>query len=284
MSEMQAAAECVPPDCGLCHRTLLVGEALRLFRDTENSRLMKVCELCQERARNSGYEALGVDSRKLRVQASGSVRDVVGRDALIEGLGNELAFLQQQLGEAQAALLEQSVKGETLRAITDKLRRQERELERMRKEVDPVRRAHEEKVYQRQSLQLAQVKQQLLAREQQVNRLQAARKAETDPAVMSRHALDAFNSSEHADRMMRIARTLGDPDVSVRDQGSTLPRKIHLTLSWDIAWYEFCVKLDLGTGKASISELGNGGDPRVLNDEQRVSNAQWRTSGLVMRA
>jgi len=82
--------------------------------------------------------------------------------------------------------------------------------------------------------------------------------------------------------MARIARTLDDPTVTVIDQGPGIPRHVRIVLVWDIAWYEFDVKLDLGKGFASVHQLGNGGDPRALEADQRRGNAQWRTSGLVL--
>jgi hypothetical protein len=270
-----------PPDCAICERSLLVGEGVRIFRDKQ-ARLVKVCDLCRTRALENGYEAPGFDGPRLRVQASGSVRDVVDRDALIEGLGNELAYLQQQLGAAESALVEQQLQGEALRAVTDKLRRQERELSRVRQEANPLERNRDRQRIEQQSAEIAELRQKLEVRDAQVARLQTARRDETDSNVMRRHAIDVFNASEHADRMSRTARTLGEPDVSVRDQGPGLPRLVHITIAWDIAWYEFGVKLDLGAGKASVHELGNGGDLRNLTDDQRMVNARWLKSGLVM--
>lgn len=277
-----AVAEYAPPDCAICERSLLVGEALRLFRDRE-SRLVKVCELCRDKAVASGFETLGAyDAPRLRVQASGSISDIVDRDALIEGLGNELAYLKQQLGVAESALSEHSLQDEAVRAITDRLRRQERELEGLRQQADPDARAEAELTIKHQGQEINELRDSLRIREQQVARLQQARLAECDPRAIAGHSLDAFNASEHADRMMRIARTLGDPAVTVQDFGPSLPRKVQITLVWDIAWYSFTVKLDIGAGKASVQESGNGGDPRTLSPEQRVGNARWRASGLVI--
>lgn len=258
-----------------------MGEAVRLYRDSHD-RLVKVCDLCRERARALGFQGIGFDGGRLRVHASGSLRDVAERDELIEGLGAELAFLKQQLGEAETALIEQSLQEESLRAITDKLRRQERELERLRREADPEQRDLERRTIKDQHAELVRLREQLAKREEQVARLQAARRAETDSNLMCGHALDAFNSSEHADRMSRIARTLGDPEVSVNDMGAALPRRVHITLTWDIAWYEFCVKLDLGAGKASVQQIGTGGDPTDLDRSHKLANAHWRPSGLVL--
>lgn len=278
-----AVAAYAPPDCAICERSLLVGESIRLFRD-RGERLVKVCDLCRGRAAERGYERLGShNAPRLRVQPSGSLNNAVSRDALIEGLGNELAYLKQQLGVAQSALSEHSLQEDAVRAINDRLRRQERELERLRSEADPVARAHEQRTIRDQAQHLHQMRDTLRERDAQVTRLQVARTSEASSQAMCSHALDAFNSSEHADRMLRITRTLGEPTVTANDQGMALPRRVHITLVWDeIAWYDFCIKLDLGSGRASVHELASGGDPRALAPEQLRGNASWRSSGLVM--
>jgi len=274
--------EPVTGDCSICHRSLLVGEALHLYHDAEE-RTSHVCELCRDRARRMGLHSVTlVDMPRLRVQASGSGPDPMDRDGLIEGMGREVVHLKEQLGAAQSALDEQSRQEDVVRVVTDRLRRQERELDRMRRELDPVARADEQRTVAVQAQEIRQLRQALRAREERVVRLTMAREAETNPPRMCGFALEAFNSSEHADRMARIARTLGEPDACVEDQGSALPRHVILTLSWDIAWYRFLVKLDLGTGRASVHEIAHGGDPAKLPAQERVCNARWRESGLVL--
>jgi len=119
---------------------LLVGEQLRIYQDRDRS--VQVCELCRDRALQRGWEAIGpIDTPRLRVQPNGAVTDIVDRDALIDTLGTELSYLREQLGAATSALSEHTMAEDTVRAITDKLRCQERELERLRRdvrEVDPV--------------------------------------------------------------------------------------------------------------------------------------------------
>jgi hypothetical protein len=278
-----ASSDSAPAAYGMCKRVLLVGESLRVYHD-QDDRTFRVCELCRDAARRAGLSQRGpVDSPRMRVQPGGSVTDIVDRDALIEDLGKELEYLKQQLGAAHSALSEHSLKEEAVRAITDRLRRQERELERLRREVDPARRAEEQRALRQQEQELRQLREELRRRDEQIARLQVARQAETDPRRMCGFALEAFNSSEHADRMARIARTLDEPTVTVVDRGPSLPRRVSLALVWDIAWYEFEVKLDLGTGRASVKERASGGDPQGVADELRAGNARWRDSGLVLR-
>ena len=274
--------ENAPATCGVCERVLLVGESLRVYRDS-NDHPLRVCDLCRSSARQLGLARSGpVDAPRLRVQPGGSVTDIVDRDALIEGLGKELEYLKDQLGAARSALTEHSLKDEAVRAITDRLRRQERELERLRKEVDPAQRAQEQRTIRQQEQELRQLREVVRRRDEQVAQLQLARQAETQPRRMCGFALDAFNRSEEADRMARITRTLDAPSVSVVDQGPGIPRLVVITLMWDIAWYQFHVKLDLGTSRASVHEFASGGDPSAVEAEFRVSNAKWRESGLVL--
>lgn len=276
-----AAIETITPDCGVCRRSLLVGEQLRVYRDRD--RTVNVCELCRDRARSRGWEAAGaVDSPRLRVQPSGSVADIVDRDRMIEGMGSELADLREQLGAAHSALSEHSSQESTVRDITDRLCRQERELERLRREHDPVRRAEERRQLDRQAAEISALRDALRSSEQRAAMLQHAREAETDSMRMCRFALDAFNQSDEADRMARFARTLDEPSVSVVDRGPGIPRRISITLEWEVAWYEFEVKLDLGRGRASVHQVARGGDPRQLDEQQRSGNARWRESGLVL--
>jgi hypothetical protein len=283
VAETQTAMlESATSDCSICERSLLVGESLRAYRDRDD-RTLHVCELCRDRARKRGLEQLGaVGISRLRVQPSASVSDMLDRDRVIERLTVEVDQLKEQLGQAHLELHAQSGHEDAAHEAADRLHRQERELERLRREQDPVRRAEEHRLLQRQAEELRQLRTHLRQRDEQIARLRLAREAETSPVRMRGFALDAFNSSEHADRMARIARTLDAPEVTVSDEGPAVPRRLRVTLVWDIAWYEFLVKLDLGVGRASVHEVAHGGDPRALPECQRQPNARWRDSGLVL--
>lgn len=187
----------------------------------------------------------------------------------------------------QVAILERAIGLETepdppgrSAALLERVQRQDAELVRLRRELDPVRRAEDERRLERQAAELRELRTELRDRDARIERLQVARHAETSPMRMSGHALDAFNQSAELERMARIARTLGDPVVNVHDEGAGIPRRVRITLSWDIAWYEFVVKLDLGAGRASVHGTGTGGDPAVLPLERRRANARWSGSGL----
>jgi hypothetical protein len=166
--------------------------------------------------------------------------------------------------------------------ITERLRRQDLELAQLRRELDPQRRADDQRLIEQQSDEIRQLRATIAQRDRNIERLQYARSVESSSMRVIGCALDAFNQSTELVRMARIARTLGEPIINVHDEGPGLPRRVRLTLAWDIAWYEFVVKLDLGAGRASVHETGAGGDSSVLQSERRRSNARWRESGIVL--
>jgi hypothetical protein len=164
--------------------------------------------------------------------------------------------------------------------VTDKLERQERELMRLRHEAADVQQLRG--TSEDQAATIRQLRSELRERDERIGRLEAARQMESQPLSMCRYAVDAFNSSEHADRMTRIARTLGEPQIGISDAGPGVPRSITILLAWDIAWYEFLVKIDLGTGRASIHESGTGGTSRTVERADFTAMARWSPSGLVL--
>lgn len=273
-------------DCAVCRRSVLVGEPLTPFHDARGDRHVPVCELCRDRARERGWIHAGEPVRR-RGSTRLRVEHVRGND----GPATTLALAPEPeptMNAPQVAILERAI-GLDARSIeppaqlgdlVERLRRQDIELDRMRREINPARRAEEQRLAERQQAELRELRGELHARDLRIEQLQRARHDETSPMRMSGHALNAFNQSRDLERMARIARTLGDPIVNVHDEGAGIPRRVRITLSWDIAWYEFVVKLDLGAGRASVHETGTGGDANVLPLERRRANARWSGSGL----
>ncbi len=283
-------------DCAVCRRTVLVGEPLTPFHDPRGDRTLPVCGLCRDAAVARGWSHAGEPMRR-----RGSARLRVERMAAADGPASPLALApapapvaavrdgDPDLNPPQAAILERAIgldamhadgAGPDPRSLKDQLRRQQLELEHLRRELHPARRAEEQRIAERQQAQLAELRRELADRDRRIELLQRARHDETSPMRMSVHALAAFNQSRDLERMARIARTLDAPVVNVHDEGPGIPRRVRLTLSWDIAWYEFTVKLDLGAGRASVHETGTGGDPAQLPIERRRANARWSDSGL----
>lgn len=276
-------------DCAVCRRSVLVGEPLTPFRDERSDRFVAVCTLCRDSAIARGWTHAGDPVRRrgsarLRVERIEPVGD--GPSSLLS-LAPAPDRVNEPLIAPQAAILEraigldaQPIDAEPGYVLQERIRRQADELERLRRDLHPARRAEEQRVAERRQAELRELRSLLAERDRQIEQLQRARNDETSPMRMSGHALNAFNQSRDLERMARIARTLGAPTVNVHDEGPGIPRRVRVTMSWDIAWYEFTVKLDLGAGRASVHETGTGGDPASLPLERRRANACWSDSGL----
>lgn len=283
MSDTQGAVldVAMSASCAVCRRSVLTGEPLTPFHDPRSNRHVGVCELCRARAHSRGWEASGEPVRtrggtRLRVEHLAPVAARPrGEDEPM--LAPQAAILERAIGLDARPAPDQA---DPSPALLERIRQQDAELVRLRRELDPVRRADEQQRLERQAAEIRELRTALRERDARIERLQHARHAETSPMRMSGHALDAFNQSAELERMARIARTLGDPVINVHDEGAGIPRRVRITLSWDIAWYEFVVKLDLGLGRASVHETGTGGDPTVLPLERRRANARWSSSGL----
>ena len=91
--------------------------------------------------------------------------------------------------------------------------------------------------------------------------LAEARRKESDARHVRRVALEAFNRSEHVERVIAISRSLGDPIVNVAVDGLDLPRPVKITVAWDISWYEYIVRLDLLERTVTVEEARRGDDP-----------------------
>jgi hypothetical protein len=279
-NETVVSIERTATDCAMCRRSVLVGEPLAPYLDPRTDRELPVCELCRERAIDRGWSAAGEPVRRrgstrLRVEPM-----TADRSEPTTLTAPQAAILERAIGlDARPAAPVAAAQGPSP-ALLARVRSQDAELLRLRRELDPARRAEEQRRLERQSAEIRELRDQLREREARIERLQHARHAETSPMRMSGFALDAFNQSRDIERMARIARTLGDPVVNIHDEGPGIPRRVRITLSWDIAWYEFTVKLDIGAGRASVHETGTGGDPSVLPLERRRVNARWSDSGL----
>jgi hypothetical protein len=70
-------------------------------------------------------------------------------------------------------------------------------------------------------------------------------------------ALDAFNASEHPRTIAGIARSLGEPDVTVRPAANS-HGNVQILVAWELCWYRYDADLrdDPGQGKVRLEEQG----------------------------
>ena len=129
---------------------------------------------------------------------------------------------------------------------------------------------------------LALLEQELERERRRYSDLSEARRLEGDSRHIRRLALEAFNRSEHVDRIVAISRSIGDPVVHVAVDGGDLPRAVRITVAWDISWYEYVVRLDLYEQTVSVEEDARGGDPRGLPPDRLHPNAVLRSDRVVL--
>ena len=297
--------------CALCRRHLLVGEPARLYQDPGSKRFYKVCPLCYERADRRGWRA---DGRPIVAVHANPPSDQLlrERESLIDRLRGQLQSVELDLDQVRSALAKgerqagelRGVKRE-LKEVTSELRRRERELkalatEKRRSDERAVQAeaAHNAEIARhhavaaqldeqaaqtgRMSARISQLEQELAAERERYGELFEARRRESDARHVRLLAMEAFNRSEHIDRIVAISRSLGEPVVHVSLGGIDLPRPVLVTVAWDISWYEYVVRVDLLERSVVVEESRRGDDPRDLPGTRLQPNAVLRSDRVVL--
>jgi hypothetical protein len=99
-----------------------------------------------------------------------------------------------------------------------------------------------------------------------------------DPADAVEAGLELFNESTHPRTVSGIARTLGDPRVSVVRRSH---REVVVTVAWDLSWYQYRVDM-LGAQTVTLQHRGEELDE--LDGRFREWNAQADRDGTVALA
>ncbi len=297
--------------CALCRRHLLVGEPARLYQDPNSKRFAKVCPLCYDRADRRGWRA---DGRPIVAVHANPPSDQAlrERESLIDRLRGQLQSVELDLDQVRSALAKaeqqagelRTVKRE-LKDVTGELRKRDRDIKALQNE----KRRAEERALQSEAGHKAEIarhhavaaqldeqaaevgrsharatalEQELQAERERYNELADARRRESDARHVRLAALEAFNRSQHVERVVAISRSLGDPIVNVVVGGLELPRPVVVTVSWDISWYEYVVRLDLLERSVSVEEARRGDDPRDLPNARLQPNAVLRGDRVIL--
>jgi hypothetical protein len=69
-------------------------------------------------------------------------------------------------------------------------------------------------------------------------------------------AIEAFNASEHPRTISGIARSLGEPAVSVRAAANS-PGNVEILVAWELCWYRYDADLRDDPGTVRLDEQGN---------------------------
>jgi hypothetical protein len=88
--------------------------------------------------------------------------------------------------------------------------------------------------------------------------------------VKVERALEVFNAGEHPRRVAGVARSLGEPSVTVRplaESGSV----VSIVVAWELSWYRY--EVDLGDEAAGAKVMAQGTELGELAREDLLVNA-----------
>src|SRR6476659_7723202 len=283
--------------CALCRRHLLVGEPARLYQDPSSKRFAKVCPLCYERAERRGWRADGrpIVAVHANPPADQALRE---RESLIDRLRGQLQSVEFDLDQVRNALAKAEQQAAELRGtkreikgLTDDRRRaDERAAQAEAAHRAEIARHHavaaqlDERAAEagRVNSRMTELEHELEAERSRYTELAEARRKEADARHVRRLALEAFNRSEHIERVVAISRSLGDPIVNVRLDSLELPRPVTITIAWDISWYEYIVRLDLLERTITVEESERGDDPHEPHPARLQPNGVLRADRIVL--
>ncbi|MGN6379078.1 MAG: hypothetical protein ACTHNU_09025 [Gaiellales bacterium] len=297
--------------CALCRRHLLVGEPARLYQDPNSKRFHKVCPLCYERADRRGWRA---DGRPIVAVHANPPSDQLlrERESLIDRLRGQLQSVETDLDQVRNALARgehESVELRSLKREMKELTGEMRKRERDTKALDAEKRRSDERAVQaeaahraeiakahavaaqlestaaeagRLTARISQLEQELASERERYSELLDARRRESDARHVRLLALEAFNRSENLERVVAIARSLGEPIVHVGLGGLELPRPVVITVTWDISWYEYIVRIDLLERSVTVEESRRGDEPHDLPASRMQPNAVLRSDRIVL--
>jgi hypothetical protein len=108
--------------------------------------------------------------------------------------------------------------------------------------------------------------------------------AEPEPVAAPTYldlAVVAFNASEYPRRIAGVARSLGEPVVSVRS-AEHLDSVVRIVVAWELSWYRY--EVDLGEEPAAAEACGQGTELSELEREEREGNALAMPEGAIVLA
>jgi hypothetical protein len=94
-------------------------------------------------------------------------------------------------------------------------------------------------------------------------------------------AVLAFNGSEYPRRVAGVARSLGEPVISVRS-AEHLESVVRIVVAWELCWYRY--EVDLGEEPALAQAAGQGTEISELQREEREGNAVASPLGAIALA
>ena len=235
--------------CDVCGRTLLRGERAEIY--IHGGARRSVCELCTARALHEGWIREGTelpsDGREAR---SDRRRSLLGR------LRSRREPVAEREAEAEEFDYYDEPEPDSARAYEEPpppRRRREEPARRQREE--PPRRQREDAV------------------RRQRDHLREPRHVRAIPTSVEHKiasAVELFNGSEHRRTIAGVARSLGEPTVSVRPADES-PSLVNLVASWELCWYRY--EVDLSDEIPTVRLNSQGYELDQLESLERTPNA-----------
>lgn len=251
--------------CDVCGRTLLRGEHADPFIAGGARRM--VCELCTARAANEGWIREGADNA-LGVRRNGprGGRSLLGR------------LLPRQApvrpGRGASTPKDAAVVPVTRRGYSniDRIETAERVALEAEAEAEEAVAAQED----HDVASTAVADEAIGSREPR-----HVRAVPTNADLKMARALDVFNTTAHPRRISGVARSLGQPAVTVlpsMTEGSI----VSIVVGWELCWYRY--EVDLADEASGVRVTGQGAELTELSAEELVANAAADERGLLVLA
>jgi hypothetical protein len=99
----------------------------------------------------------------------------------------------------------------------------------------------------------------------------------TNAELKVARAVEVFNGSKQARMVAGVARSLGEPTVSVRPS-QTEGAVVSIVAAWEITWYRF--EVDLGNEAAGVRQVEQGTELHELEPEDLEPNGAFADGSL----
>jgi hypothetical protein len=100
----------------------------------------------------------------------------------------------------------------------------------------------------------------------------------TNAELKLARAIEVFNGSQHPRTMAGVARSLGEPFVTVLPS-PTEGAVVSVLFGWELTWYRF--EVDLGNEAAGVRITDQGSELSELSEQDRTPNAAANADGTV---
>ena len=247
--------------CDVCGRRLLRGEQPDVFLSA--GRRLLVCELCAPRATFEGWMR-ETDSQSLSLPP---MRPRRGR-SLIDRLPVSLrARLAVKPAAADDELSEDLTTGDLFSATASSPQREQA--------ATPVRAPASSP--QGEEVAAALTPSEAGAEPAQPNQ-HVERSDEHMHSEEHRQAVTVFNASQLPRRVAGVARSLGEPSVTVRS-AEHLSSVVTIVVAWELCWYRY--EVDLSEPVVEAQVIDQGTEVTQLAREDRVANAAAASDGTL---